>query len=187
MLTKYISLLYGPILDDLDKSIFDLTAFDSMSTSETLMRRRFDLRTFATIILIDFARMNRSNLSLMDAFLDDPICCYTVYFMFKEMDNTFLNLDKIAMQAGCSYRNLSNKYYRCLGVTPKKLLKRLRMMGATMLVELTNNKIEDIPILVGYADSKYFRSEFRLFTGMVPSAYRKKFKKTTDLFNCESL
>jgi AraC family transcriptional regulator, arabinose operon regulatory protein len=61
-----------------------------------------------------------------------------------------------------------------LGTSPQRYVERQRVIRATQLLELTARPVAAIAREVGWTDPLYFSQRFARFTGLSPTAYRRR-------------
>jgi transcriptional regulator GlxA family with amidase domain len=84
----------------------------------------------------------------------------------------------IAIQAlaevlSTSQPTLVRRFRRALGVTPKAYVQQLRLQAATRMLEKSNRSVDRIAELIGFSDSRLFRTMFRQQTGMTATEWRE--------------
>ncbi|GHI00393.1 helix-turn-helix domain-containing protein [Neobacillus kokaensis] len=72
----------------------------------------------------------------------------------------------------------SRVFKEIYGLTPMKMVKKLRMLQAKRLLETTDQTIEAIAQKCGFCDSPHFTHTFRRAFNISPSEYRKSIKNT---------
>ncbi|MFE9203030.1 GlxA family transcriptional regulator [Micromonospora sp. NPDC007230] len=86
-----------------------------------------------------------------------------------------LTLADIAAHAAMSTRSLSRHFRDQTGTTPVQWLNRQRIRRAQQLLERTDQPVERVGTLVGFASPTAFRESFRQLVGVPPRAYRAAF------------
>lgn len=84
---------------------------------------------------------------------------------------TLPDLERIA---GMSARSLQRHFRTATGVTPMRYLLRTRVFNAARMLGETTLPVTEIAAECGIPDSAYFARLFQQFTGMSPSAWRKR-------------
>ena len=79
----------------------------------------------------------------------------------------------LARAMSASHQTLIRRFVRELGVRPKDYVQQLRVAAAQRMLQRTRRSVEEIAALVGYRDTRSFRSVFREHAGMSPTAYRR--------------
>ncbi|MBL6274711.1 helix-turn-helix domain-containing protein [Micromonospora fiedleri] len=86
-----------------------------------------------------------------------------------------LTLAEIAAYASMSTRSLSRHFRDQTGTTPMRWLSRHRVRRAQQLLEQTDQPVERVGALVGFASPTAFRECFRHVVGVSPRDYRAAF------------
>lgn len=73
-------------------------------------------------------------------------------------------------------RTFKRRFTSATGLTPIEYVQRLRVEDGKRRLERTESSIDEISWQVGYEDPAFFRRLFKRWTGMPPSAYRKRFR-----------
>jgi two-component system response regulator YesN len=89
-------------------------------------------------------------------------------------------MDNITLESLGAYLGFNPSYFSTLfkketGTSFVEHLARVRMEKAKELLKETDLKIQDICLMVGYSDVRYFRKLFARTTGLSPNEYRKIF------------
>ncbi|MFD5319276.1 helix-turn-helix domain-containing protein [Streptomyces sp. NPDC127098] len=85
-----------------------------------------------------------------------------------------LTVDRLAASVHLSPSRLTRLFAEHLGTTPQRYVERQRMTLAKQLLDLTNRPVAAIARELGWRDPLYFSQRFRRFTGMSPTAYRRR-------------
>lgn len=83
-------------------------------------------------------------------------------------------IGELAATLSTSHPTLIRRFRKALGMTPKAYVQQLRLSAAQRMLEKSNRSIERIATLVGFSDSRLFRTMFREQTGMTASAWREQ-------------
>ncbi|THF85444.1 AraC family transcriptional regulator [Deinococcus sp. KSM4-11] len=83
-----------------------------------------------------------------------------------------LRVRTLATSAGLSEDQFSRTIQRLFGLTPKQLLMKTRMGGASTLLLTTNLDVGEIATACGYADHSAFARQFQKVAGLTPSEFR---------------
>jgi transcriptional regulator GlxA family with amidase domain len=86
-----------------------------------------------------------------------------------------VSIGELADKAVLGERTFMRKFKRATGETPLEYLQQLRIEAARRLLTTTTENIDEITLRTGYEDAGSFRKLFKRYTGLSPSAYRKKF------------
>jgi len=85
-------------------------------------------------------------------------------------------------QAVCAHRNISTTYghrifKKIYGVTPTEYAKERQFSRAKGLLEIGENSIEAIALQMKFSSQASFSKQFKQWSGMTPSAFRKTQKR----------
>ena len=86
-----------------------------------------------------------------------------------------VTLHDLADRAGLGERTFMRRFKKATGDTPLEYLQHLRIEAARKLLETSIETIDGITLKSGYQDISSFRKLFKKYTGLSPSAYRRKF------------
>lgn len=87
-----------------------------------------------------------------------------------------LTLAALAATASSSERTLARRFHDALGTSPIRWLTEQRVRRAQELLELSDQPVERISELVGFARSSSLRTHFTRIVGVSPAAYRRTFQ-----------
>lgn len=130
----------------------------------------------AKILLIDPARRLQTpyQSSLFDKnHGDEPVLMIQEWL--EEDPGRPISIGDLAGRARLGERTFMRRFKKATGDSPLEYLQRLRIELARKLLETTPASVEEITVKAGYVDSSSFRNLFKRYTGISPSAYRKKF------------
>ena len=85
--------------------------------------------------------------------------------------------DALARESGMSRRTMERRFKTATGETPLAYQQGFRVEAAKRMLESGLQSFDEITYEVGYEDSSTFRKVFFKQTGLVPTAYRKKFQR----------
>ncbi|MDJ0722141.1 MAG: helix-turn-helix domain-containing protein [Desulfobacterales bacterium] len=94
----------------------------------------------------------------------------------KHFDRNF-NYDQLAREGGLSRRTMERRFKAATGETPLTYQQSIRVEAAKRMLEQGQRSFDEITYQVGYEDSSTFRKIFSKQTGLVPTAYRRKFQR----------
>ncbi len=86
-----------------------------------------------------------------------------------------------AKVAGLSYNYFSNCFSQVTGKTFSQYLNTVRINQAKYQLLISEKNISKVSELAGFENTSYFTQEFRRQTGMTPTEFIKKYKKTRHL------
>lgn len=94
-------------------------------------------------------------------------------------DRTLLRVEDACAALGHDLRSLQRLFSREVGVSPKEVIRRYRLMeAAERLAKEEGLSGSDLAYSLGYADQAHFIRDFKAVTGVPPSAYRKRQEST---------
>lgn len=77
----------------------------------------------------------------------------------------------------------SRAFKEIYGLTPMKMVKKLRLLQSRRMLETSDSTIEEIALKCGFCDASHFNHAFRNAYRSSPSQYRKSIKNTKNAFN----
>lgn len=86
-----------------------------------------------------------------------------------------VTLPQMAAQAKLGERTFLRRFQKATGLNPTRYLQLLRLAKAREMLELGNQKIDQIAYRIGYEDPGAFTKLFQSQIGLTPSEYRKRF------------
>lgn len=86
-----------------------------------------------------------------------------------------IRMDDVASYAGVTANYLSSHFKQNTQKTISQYILELRLTEAKELLRFTRQSIQEISISLGFSSPSYFAQQFRLFFGMSPKEYRKKY------------
>lgn len=95
-------------------------------------------------------------------------------FIEKNIADTDLDVEVIAMNIGVSRTQLYRKIKALTGSSPKEIVRDFRLSRATQLLVQQKINISEVSIEVGFSDAAYFRKCFKSKYGMNPTEYVRK-------------
>ena len=95
----------------------------------------------------------------------------------RERHEEPLKLTEVAAACGVSPEYLSRLFHQTTGLRFREYLAEVRLTRACELLLESDARVADIAAQVGYSTLSRFNNGFLSFTGMTPTAYRKRRKK----------
>ncbi len=90
-------------------------------------------------------------------------------------DRALCRVEQLVTQCGLSERALQRLFHRYVGVTPKAVIRRFRLVeAAETLVKRARLNLTDLAQSLGYFDQSHFIRDFRSTVGRAPSEYRRR-------------
>lgn len=105
----------------------------------------------------------------------EPAMAY-LHAHFTDPDLSVLTLCSVAHLSDTWFRRLFFQYH---GVKPVAYINRLRINYAKELLESEYYKVEQVALMAGFEDAKYFSTVFKKYTGRTPSDYVRIFQQTS--------
>lgn len=96
-------------------------------------------------------------------------------YLRKNLAND-ISLDFLVDKFKISKSSLNNKFISEFQYTPMRYLNIIRMMKAQELLINTNKEIGQIAEDLGFAEQSNFTRNFKIYSGLCPSKYRKIYK-----------
>lgn len=97
-----------------------------------------------------------------------------VIYYLQEHVETNLTLQDLADYFKYSESHFSTLFQKETGTSPINYFIRLKIQKACQYIELTDMKLNEIAMRLGFDEQAYFSRVFTKVMGMSPSAYRKK-------------
>lgn len=86
-----------------------------------------------------------------------------------------LAVERLAAQVAMSPRNFARTFVREFGITPARLVERLRVEAARRELETTDHGLKSIAAHTGFASAEVMRRAFHRLLGTTPTVYRGRF------------
>ena len=130
----------------------------------------------AKALLIEMPRAWQAGFSIVPLKTEhsDATISVAQEWLHKNFHQTF-SLETPAERVGMSLRNFVRRFKQATGDSPLIYLQKLRVAAAKHLLESDHRTMQEISDAVGYQDAVFFRKIFQRYTGVSPSAYRRKF------------
>ena len=104
--------------------------------------------------------------------LDEKFLMSVKEFMEKNMDNDQLLVEDIVLEIGMSRSVFFKKMKSLTGMAPIEFIRDFRLKRSAQLMEAEGYNINQIAMMVGITDARYFSKCFKSKYGMSPSEYR---------------
>jgi AraC-like DNA-binding protein len=92
----------------------------------------------------------------------------------KNLNNSDLNVDMIADQAGISRVHLHRKMKELTGQTPHDFIRNLRLKKAAQLLTIQGMNVTEVMYACGFSNAASFSTLFKKVYGMSPRDYMKE-------------
>ncbi len=88
-----------------------------------------------------------------------------------------ITVEALAEKAGMSVRTFMRNFKKATGDTPNAYIQKVRVEMAKKMLESSEERIEQISLLVGYNDFASFRKTFKKTVGLNPSEYKRLYNR----------
>jgi len=85
--------------------------------------------------------------------------------------------------SGLAERTFYRRFKQAMGITPIKFLQQVRIEKSKVLLEKTEQGMDDIALQVGYENASSFRRLFKHEVQLLPTEYRRKFSSGMNINN----
>lgn len=140
------------------------------------------LRVLERAISPDIARWLTSIMGLDNEeeslLASDPLIARAQLWIEQRFTGT-MNMADMAHHLSTSPATLNRRFHKSLGLSPKAYVNQLRFQAAIRMLEKSTRSIDLIAQLVGYSDSRLFRTMFRQQSGMTASEWRETHQAST--------
>jgi len=83
-----------------------------------------------------------------------------------------ISVEALADKVGISNRQLVRRFDKCVGLSPKELVRITKFISSLDMVNDSKNKsLTEIAVEAGYYDQAHFIHDFKEFSGMTPTDY----------------
>ncbi|BDI30506.1 hypothetical protein CCAX7_25570 [Capsulimonas corticalis] len=112
------------------------------------------------------------------AFLETPADRFAglVHYMTEHLSER-IDRDTLASRMCLHPGSLNRAFRQAYGVSPMRLLRRLRLEHARRLLETTDHTLETIALQCGFEDTAYFSRAFRAACGLPPGRHRQAIRE----------
>ncbi len=93
-----------------------------------------------------------------------------------QMPCSALSVETMVEHSELPRASFNRRFRRATGYSPLQYLQNLRIEEAKVLLESSDDPVEEISWRVGYEESAAFRRVFRRITQLSPGEYRRKFR-----------
>ncbi|MBD3664431.1 GlxA family transcriptional regulator [Sulfitobacter aestuariivivens] len=90
-------------------------------------------------------------------------------------------VEKMVARSGLNARTFSRRFRAATGFAPIEYVQALRVEEAKQMLETDEMSNDDVGAAIGYEDPASFRRVFKRGTGLSPAAYRKKFRRISQI------
>ena len=153
---------------DLAVKLFERKVIDEENTTV------YGINACLQAMLDDFTEQVELIESDMNTSTMDKLTCY-LYTNYKEA----LSLNHVAHALGYSPNYLSHCIFKTFGMNYRSLLGSIRADHASDMLKKTNMSMLEIALESGYPNIRSFQRHFKALTGVSPSEYKSKIKKSS--------
>jgi transcriptional regulator GlxA family with amidase domain len=86
-----------------------------------------------------------------------------------------LDIDALAQVAGMSVSQFNRWFPKVFGMAPHRYVIQCRLRRARELLATTRLPLNEIALIIGFADQSHFSRRFHEFIGEPPRQFRKRF------------
>ena len=90
-------------------------------------------------------------------------------------------VEKMVERSGLNARTFSRRFRAATGFAPIDYVQALRVEEAKQMLETDRLSNDEVGASIGYDDPASFRRVFKRATGMSPAAYRKKYRRISQI------
>lgn len=93
-------------------------------------------------------------------------------------DRSLRRVEQVAALVGVDHRSLQRRFRRFVGVHPKWVIQRYRLLEAVAQLGAANRpSLAALAISLGYADQAHFQRDFRIVTGRTPGSFTRPIRQ----------
>lgn len=126
-------------------------------------------------LFIMLHRLDQEHAAPKNQFLADEMEHAVAYF--HENYTKRISIEEYAAKRGMSISWFIRSFKKYTGHTPNQYILSLRISNAQILLETTNESVQEIASFVGYDNPLYFSRLFRKLCGQSPRQFREQFKE----------
>lgn len=123
-----------------------------------------------TYSVTSFYDRRQSNLSLKDYYINEVITYVEQHY------HETITVEHLANLCNLNRSYFTKIFKQATKSSPQDFIIKYRMTKAAEFLKLTDNSIKKISELVGYPNQLYFSKAFKIYYGISPREYRKKFQ-----------
>ncbi len=90
---------------------------------------------------------------------------------WMQQDPGLLRVEQLSKRAGLGVRGIQRRFKEWAGVSPKWVLRRLRMLSAVEAIKAGPVDLSTLAQELGYADHAHFSRDFKVTVGTAPSTF----------------
>ena len=108
------------------------------------------------------------------ATVDNPCLDSAIRFMNSHMYNTKFDINLLCRKCGISRTYFNILFKKRFNITPISYINASRIDKAKMLLDSGDYRNDEVALLCGFSETKYFYTVFKKITGMTPKEYKLK-------------
>ena len=124
-------------------------------------------------LLASFLYEEQYQYVIMPTAKEYPFFARVIHYMQENIDRN-LTLDELAATFKYSTSHFSMLFHKEANASPINFFIQLKMQKACQYIEMTNYKINEIALKLGFDDPAYFSRIFTKTIGVSPSVYQKR-------------
>ena len=97
-----------------------------------------------------------------------------VEYITAHIDETDLDVQRVANALNVSRSRLFEKTKAILGTSPAAIIRDIRFKRATDLIRGGEHSLSEVAYMSGFNDTHYFSTAFRQRFGITPGEYKKR-------------
>src|SRR6185437_4098158 len=105
--------------------------------------------------------------------IENPFIIQLYHIIDEYLDDTTLNVEKLATKAAVSHRTLNRKLSAIIGIPANEFIRQYRLKRSIDFLKSGNN-VSETAYSVGFETHSYFTTSFKSFFGITPSDYLNK-------------
>jgi len=106
-----------------------------------------------------------------DLLATDPLVARAQLWLEQRFTGS-ISMTALADHLSTSQATLNRRFHKALGVSPNAYFQQLRLDAAMTMLNRTDRSVDQIAQMVGYSDSRLFRTMFRRHTGLTATQWR---------------
>lgn len=152
---------------------YELSKAELLSLYDSLKDESPNKEKIDTLITPLCDMLELAYIKTQDELENQPSFCDELVQYLKKNHTENISSKNICRQFLCSRSKISHTFNKCMGMSIKQYINKLRIDDAKALLEHSDLAITEIAFSVGFSDSNYFTGIFKKNVGITPSEYRK--------------
>ena len=129
------------------------------------------------MLLIDYSKPAQSLYAIFNPFLnhgDREVAAVQKHVL--ESKSGYETVHHLAEGANMTTKTLTRRFKRATGQTPSWFIRRVSVERVKRMLETSDLTFEEIAGRLGYDDLGSLRKQFKTFTSLTPTAYRRRYR-----------